>query len=77
MQKEGEKLVIVKSDGQTDLSSRQEKNKVLETQLANRQEVINEKNTQLRKLKTKMVIGGGLGTIAIIGLILMSIGIIQ
>lgn len=54
-----------------------EKNKVLETQLANRQEVINEKNTQLRKLKTKMVIGGGLGTIAIIGLILMSIGIIQ
>jgi anion-transporting ArsA/GET3 family ATPase len=54
-----------------------EKNKVLETQLANRQEVINEKNTQLGKLKTKMVIGGGLGTIAIIGLILMSIGIIQ
>jgi anion-transporting ArsA/GET3 family ATPase len=54
-----------------------EKNKVLETQLANRQDVIDEKNKQLGKLKTKMVIGGGLGTLAIIGLILTSIGIIQ
>lgn len=54
-----------------------ERNKVLESQLANRQEVIDEKNKQLRRLKTKMVIGGGLGSAAIIGLILMSIGVIQ
>ena len=54
-----------------------EENKVLETQLLNRQEVIDQKNKQLSRLKTKMIIGGGLGSAAIIGLILMSIGIIH
>ena len=43
----------------------------------NRQQVIDEKDKQLRRLKTKMIIGGGLGSLALIGLILTSIGIIH
>jgi predicted RNase H-like nuclease (RuvC/YqgF family) len=42
---------------------------VLEDQVENRQNVIDEKNLQLRKAKTKMVIGGIGGTAIIIGLI--------
>jgi hypothetical protein len=54
-----------------------ERNKVLELQLANRNQIIDEKNKQLSTLKTKMIIGGGLGSLALIGLILTSIGVIH
>jgi uncharacterized coiled-coil protein SlyX len=54
-----------------------ERNKVLELQLANRNQIIDEKNKQLGTLKTKMIIGGGLGSLALIGLILTSIGVIH
>lgn len=54
-----------------------QKNKVLETEVTNRQKVIDEKDTQLSRLKTKMVIGGIGGSVVIIGLILAAIGIIQ
>ena len=54
-----------------------ERNKVLEAQLVNRQQVIDEKDKQLRRLKTKMVIGGTLGSLALIGIILTSIGVIH
>ena len=62
---------------QGEILSWMEKNKVLETQLINRQEVIDEKNKQLSRLKTKMIIGGGLGSLALIGLVLTSIGVIH
>ena len=54
-----------------------ERNKILEGQLANRQKVIDEKDKQLGRLKTKMFIGGGLGSLALIGLVLTSIGVIH
>ena len=53
------------------------RNSILEKQLANRQGVIDEKDKQLGRLKTKMIIGGGLGSLAIIGLILTSVGVIN
>jgi chromosome segregation ATPase len=43
---------------------------ILEEQVANRQQVIDEKNLQIRKMKTKMIFGGVGGGVAIIGLIL-------
>ena len=43
---------------------------ILEDQVDNRQQVIDEKNLQLRKMKTKMIVGGFGGGVAIIGLIL-------
>ena len=54
-----------------------QKNKVLETEVANRQKVIDEKNSQLSRLKTKMVVGGIGGSVVIIGLVLAAFGIIQ
>ena len=42
---------------------------ILEEQVVNREQVIGEKNTQIRKMKTKMVVGGLGGGVAIIGLI--------
>jgi hypothetical protein len=52
-----------------------ERNKVLEAQLVNRQQVIDEKDKQLGRLKTKMVIGGLGGSLVIIGLVLHVIGV--
>lgn len=73
--------IVVKDDKikslQEEILSWMVKNRVLETQLANRQSIIYEKDQQLSRLKTKMIIGGGLGTIALVGLILTSIGIIH
>ena len=43
---------------------------ILEEQVTNRQQVIDEKNLQIRKMKTKMIFGGVSGGVAIIGLIL-------
>jgi hypothetical protein len=52
-------------------------NSILQKQVNNRQESIDEKNTQLRKLKTKMVIGGGLGGMAVVSLLLVIIGVVR
>lgn len=54
-----------------------EKNKVLESQLANRQEVIDEKDKQLKRLKFKMVVGGVGGAAIIIPLVLKVVGVIK
>ncbi len=54
-----------------------ERNNILEKQLVNRQEVIDEKDKQLGRLKTKMIIGGGIGFLSIIGLVLTSVGVIH
>ena len=43
---------------------------ILEDEVANRQKVIDEKNLQIRKIKTKMVVGGIGGGAAILGLVL-------
>lgn len=43
---------------------------ILEDEVANRQKVIDEKNLQIRKIKTKMVVGGIGGGAAIVGLVL-------
>lgn len=54
-----------------------EKNKVLESQLANRQEVIDEKDKQIKKLKLKMVVGGIGSAAIIIPLVLKVVGVIK
>lgn len=54
-----------------------QKNQVLQTEVVNRQNVIDEKNKQLSRLKTKMVVGGIGGSVVIIGLVLATFGIIQ
>jgi predicted nucleic acid-binding Zn-ribbon protein len=80
-------VVITKQDGQLvakdekiealqgEILSWMEKNNVLEKQLANRQEVIDEKDKQLSRLKTKMVVGGIGGSVIIIGLVLSVLGV--
>ena len=60
---------------QGEILSWMEKNNVLEKQLANRQEVIDEKDKQLSRLKTKMVVGGIGGSVIIIGLVLSVLGV--
>jgi len=71
--------IIVKDDKikalQGEILAWMEKNHVLETQLANRQNVIDEKNKQLSRLKTKMVVGGIGGSVVIIGLVLSVLGV--
>ena len=80
-------VVITKQDGQLvakdekikalqgEILAWMEKNNVLEKQLANRQEVIDEKDKQLSRLKTKMVVGGIGGSVIIIGLVLSVLGV--
>ena len=80
-------VVITKLDGQIVVKDEKikalqgeilgwmEKHKVLENQIANRKEVIDEKDRQLGRLKTKMVIGGIGGSAIIIGLVLHIIGV--
>ena len=53
-----------------------ERNNILEKQLANRQEVITEKDKQLRRMKIKMIISS-VGYLGMIGFILVSIGVIH
>ena len=52
-----------------------QKNQVLQTEVVNRQKVIDEKNKQLGRLKTKMVVGGIGGSVVIIGLVLSVLGV--
>jgi len=52
-------------------------NGILQAQVDNRQKDVDEKNKQLIKLKTKMVIGGGLGGMAVVSLLLVIIGVIR
>jgi hypothetical protein len=80
-------IVIAKQDGQ--LVTKDEKIKALqgeildwmkktgalEAQLANRQQVIDEKDKQLKRLKTKMVITGVGGSVVIVGLLLGVLGV--
>lgn len=54
-----------------------QKNKVLESQLSNRQEVIDEKDKQTKRLKLKMVVGGVSSAAIIIPLVLKVIGVIK
>lgn len=54
-----------------------ERNKVLEAQLINRQQVIDEKDKQLRRIKVKMIVGGLGGVAIIIPLVLKVVGIIK
>jgi predicted nucleic acid-binding Zn-ribbon protein len=80
-------VVITKQDGQLvakddkikalqgEILAWMEKNNVLEKQLANRQQVIDEKDKQLSRLKTKMVVGGIGGSVVIIGLVLSVLGV--
>jgi hypothetical protein len=54
-----------------------QKNQILQIEVTNRQKVIDEKDSQLSRLKTKMVVGGIGGSVVIIGLVLATFGIIQ
>jgi chromosome segregation ATPase len=73
--------LIIKDDKikalQEEIIEWMQKTGALEKQLANRQEVIDEKDKQLSRLKTKMVVGGIGGSVVIIGLVLVAFGIIQ
>lgn len=82
-------VVITKQDGQLlvkdekikalqgEIIEWMQKNQILQTEVANRQKVIDEKDSQLSRLKTKMVVGGIGGSVVIVGLVLAVFGIIQ
>lgn len=55
---------------QGEISAYLKKILILESEVDNRQQVIDEKNLQIRKMKTKMIFGGIGGGVTIIGLIL-------
>lgn len=65
------------ADLQGEILSWMQRNQVLESQLANQKEQIDIKDKQIGKMKTKMWVGGSLGTLAIVGLVLISVGIIH
>lgn len=80
-------VVITKLDGQMVIKDEKikalqeeimgwmQKNQVLENEVANRKQIIDEKDKQLRRLKTKMVVGGVGGGAVIIALVLKVIGV--
>ena len=72
--------IVIKDDKikalQEEILGWMQKNRVLEDQVANRNQVIDEKDKQLRKVKTKMVIAGVGGGAIIIGLVLKVIGVL-
>ena len=55
---------------QSEISGYLKKILILEEQVNNRQSVIDQKDKQIRRMKTKMIVGGVGGGLAIIGLIL-------
>ena len=57
-----EKIVVL----QNEILEYVKNNGILQEQVNNRQKSIDEKDIQLRKLKTKMFIGGGLGGMAVV-----------
>ena len=65
------------ADLQGEILSWIQRNQVLKSQLANQKEQIDIKDKQISKMKTKMWVGGSLGTLAIVGLVLISVGIIH
>lgn len=80
-------VVITKLDGQIVIKDEKikalqeeilgwmQKNQVLENEVKNRNQVIDEKDKQLSRLKTKMVIGGVGGSAVIVVLVLKVIGV--
>lgn len=68
-----EKIVVL----QNEILEYVKNNGILQEQVNNRQKSIDEKDIQLRKLKTKMFIGGGLGGMAVVSLLLVIIGVIR
>jgi len=80
-------VVITKQDGQLIVKDEKikalqgeilgwmEKTGALEKQLANRNQIIDEKDKQLRRLKVKMVVGGVGGSVVIVGLLLSVLGV--
>jgi uncharacterized protein (DUF3084 family) len=55
---------------QDEIDRHNEKILILESQLLNRNQMIEVKDQKIKSLKTKMFVGGGIGGVAIIGLIL-------
>ena len=54
-----------------------EKSHILEEKVANRQQVIDEKDKQLKRIKLKMVVGGVGGVAIIVPLVLKVVGVIK
>lgn len=74
-----ENQALIKEDKinslQNEVSNWMQKNRVLETQIKNRQDIIHEKNKQISNMKVKMYVGGIGGSLAIVGLVLVVLGI--
>lgn len=56
---------------QTEITNHEQKEKVLENEVKNRQEVIELKDKRIRKMKLKMIFGGGVGAAIIAGLLVL------
>jgi uncharacterized protein (DUF3084 family) len=55
---------------QAEVNQHEEKAKILQLEVDNRQGVIKEKDKQIKKMKLKMIFGGGLGAAIITGLLI-------
>lgn len=64
-------------DLQGEISSWIMKNAIINEQLINKNEQIYIRDNQISRMKNQMWIGGSLGTLAIVGLVLISVGIIH